>query len=373
MFLKLLKKWVFWAHLVTGLVAGLFIFSMSFTGFLLTYERQIVELSEMSYTADRTLGEQRISTDQVVAVLQKMHPDNPHIYIRWVNREGAAIPAWAGKHSYLLHPYSGDILRVGEGNASAFFHVVTDIHRYLMLHGSAQAIGKNINGYANLFFIFLLLSGAYLWLPKRFNRSALKGYLLLAKNYKSSHHRNRQWHLVFGIWCLPVLFVLSLTATLFHFDWANTALYGAFGQSVPEREKHPPVFDLSADKMPYEVLFQQAKMHAINNNAEQWYSMWLELGDKKHEARFYIDTSIGHRQEYAYSLFLDTRTGNEIKTLNKSDWTPGDQAWGTSRFLHTGEYFGFIGQTIAGLASLLACFLVYTGTVLAWRRLVINR
>ena len=91
------------------------------------------------------------------------------------------------------------------------------------------------------------------------------------------------------------------------------------------------------------------------------------------EARFYIDTSIGNRQEYAYSLFLDTRTGDAIKTLKKSDWTRGDQAWGTSRFLHTGEYFGFLGQTLAGLASLLACFLVYTGIVLAWKRLITKR
>ena len=373
MFLKLFKKWVFWAHLIIGLIAGLFIFSMSFTGFLLTYERQIVELDEMRFTVNNTYVQQRLSTDDVVDILRKSHPSQSHIYIRWVNREGAAIPAWAGKHSYLLHPYTGDVLREGEGLAADFFHVVTDIHRYLLLHGASQVIGKNINGYANLFFIFLLLSGAYLWLPKRFNRSALKGYLLLAKSYKSSHHRNRQWHLVFGIWCLPVLLVLSLTATLFHFDWANKALYGAFGQSVPEREKHLPVLDLSADKVPYDALFQQAKIHAINNGAADWYSMWLELGDKKHEARFYIDTSIGNRQEYAYSLFLDTRTGDAIKTLKKSDWTRGDQAWGTSRFLHTGEYFGFLGQTLAGLASLLACFLVYTGIVLAWKRLITKR
>ncbi|MGY0626884.1 MAG: PepSY-associated TM helix domain-containing protein, partial [Paraglaciecola chathamensis] len=36
-----------------------------------------------------------------------------------------------------------------------------------------------------------------------------------------------------------------------------------------------------------------------------------------------------------------------------------------------GEYFGVIGQTIAGLVSLIACILVYTGMLLAWRRLII--
>jgi sulfite reductase (NADPH) flavoprotein alpha-component len=38
------------------------------------------------------------------------------------------------------------------------------------------------------------------------------------------------------------------------------------------------------------------------------------------------------------------------------------------RGLHTGEALGFAGQTIAGLASLGGCFLVWTGFAMAWRR-----
>ena len=38
------------------------------------------------------------------------------------------------------------------------------------------------------------------------------------------------------------------------------------------------------------------------------------------------------------------------------------------RFAHTGEVLGFAGQTIAGLVSLGATLLVYTGLALSWRR-----
>ena len=38
------------------------------------------------------------------------------------------------------------------------------------------------------------------------------------------------------------------------------------------------------------------------------------------------------------------------------------------RFAHTGEVLGFAGQTIAGLVSLGATLLVYTGLMLSWRR-----
>ena len=38
------------------------------------------------------------------------------------------------------------------------------------------------------------------------------------------------------------------------------------------------------------------------------------------------------------------------------------------RFAHTGEVLGVVGQTIAGIASLGACVLAYTGAALSWRR-----
>jgi uncharacterized iron-regulated membrane protein len=40
------------------------------------------------------------------------------------------------------------------------------------------------------------------------------------------------------------------------------------------------------------------------------------------------------------------------------------------RFVHTGEYYGVLGQTIAGIASAAGILLVYTGFALALRRLV---
>ncbi|MEO6993608.1 MAG: PepSY-associated TM helix domain-containing protein, partial [Lacunisphaera sp.] len=50
----------------------------------------------------------------------------------------------------------------------------------------------------------------------------------------------------------------------------------------------------------------------------------------------------------------DLPTSRQIRT-----WT---------RFLHTGQAVGWIGQLIAGLACLGGCVLAYTGFALAWRR-----
>nr|WP_278345782.1 PepSY-associated TM helix domain-containing protein [Alteromonas macleodii] len=364
------KRWVFWAHLFAGLLASIVVFIMAFTGILLTYERQFKELSEMAYAQTIDIEKSVISTERVVSILREKHPNEAHIFVRWVNSEGAAIPAWAGEHSYLIHPYTGDILREGEGGVEEAFHVITDLHRYLLMEGDYQLIGKTITAYSNLIFIFLLLSGVIIWLPKHISKKSLKQQMWLRQKYTNKQHRRRHWHFVFGMWSLPFLVVIGLTATLFYFEWANKALYGMYGEQVPTREKKAMPETLDADVVSYDTLFTKAQQHANENGYQDWYSMWMEIGKSEGVARFYIDKSIGHRQELAYSLYFDTGTGDITRTLYKTDWPKGSQAWGTSRFLHTGEYFGFIGQTIAGLVSLLCCILVYTGTLLGVQRLL---
>ena len=76
------KRWVFWTHLTVGLLTAIFIFLMSATGVLLTYERQFKDLSEMAYRVAPDANAVRLSTDDVVATLQRLHPDEPHIFVR---------------------------------------------------------------------------------------------------------------------------------------------------------------------------------------------------------------------------------------------------------------------------------------------------
>jgi uncharacterized iron-regulated membrane protein len=61
-------------------------------------------------------------------------------------------------------------------------------------------------------------------------------------------------------------------------------------------------------------------------------------------------------------------TGDLLRRETFSDLTTGRQVRTWTRFLHTGEAVGWMGQTVAGMASLGGCVLVYTGFALAWRR-----
>ncbi len=68
------------------------------------------------------------------------------------------------------------------------------------------------------------------------------------------------------------------------------------------------------------------------------------------------------------TLALNPFTGETLRREGYDDLPLGRQVRAWTRFLHTGEALGPIGQGIAGLGSLGGVVLVWTGFALSWRR-----
>ena len=69
-------------------------------------------------------------------------------------------------------PYSGRLLGKGDAGVRAFFRSMTDWHRWLAASGEYRATGRAVTGASNLAFLFLVLSGAYLWNSRAPGRGA---------------------------------------------------------------------------------------------------------------------------------------------------------------------------------------------------------
>jgi len=81
-----------------------------------------------------------------------------------------------------------------------------------------------------------------------------------------------------------------------------------------------------------------------------------------------VDTGTGAQPQKKGTLQLDRVTGETRKWEPFEAQSKGRQWRSWMRFVHTGEYYGLIGQTIAGLVTAGACVLVWTGLALTWRR-----
>lgn len=100
-----------------------------------------------------------------------------------------------------------------------------------------------------------------------------------------------------------------------------------------------------------------------------WRSISLRLPNSADApVTFTIDHGDGGQPQKRAQLTLDRKTGEVVRWEPFSSFTKGRQLRSILRFAHTGEALGVVGQTIAGLVSLGACFMVWTGLALAWRR-----
>jgi uncharacterized iron-regulated membrane protein len=371
-----LHKIIFWTHLLAGVAAGLVIFIMSFTGVILMYEPQIAEYSEWNQRWVTPLGPeaQRLGFSDLVAKARAANPKGRPAAITVKSDPAASVIVNLGReNTVFINPYTGEIL----GGLSAthhFMHEIVDWHRWLGMEDEGRAVGKAITGACNLAFFWLAVTGVYLWWPQSWKWRGLKTSLLFNVRL-TGKARDWNWHNVIGFWSSRVLVVLTLTAAVMSYPWANDLLYALMGSEPPPRAQGPGGPAQRAgrtsarEKAPTKPL---ASFEALLATAKKQVPGWTMLM-MRFPARPDRPVAVSIVEPNAPHPFARSQLTLNRETAEVSKWEPTDNSLGRKlrtwfRGLHTGEAFGLFGQTIAGLASLGGCFLVWTGWSMAWRR-----
>jgi uncharacterized iron-regulated membrane protein len=373
-----IRKTFFWLHLILGCSAAIFIFLMSITGVALTYERQMIKAAERAdYPVAATSSTQALPLAELLIIAQG-YPTKKIAEIVIENQPNAPIIVKDGRKKVAyLNPYTGAELAVPGQNTKTFFSKLRAFHRWLTLDGKFSETGRWVNGIANIIFLVLILSGLYLWLPKRFNSRAFKQRLTLSGNYQSKSARNYQWHNVFGVYMAPVLFVLVVTAVFFSFKWPGNTLKNLVSTESLSLEK--PV-QVSAQQALLQLPIEQ-QLLKVKALYPQWQNIQFSLDTSSNylldssleniptnNKVYQVDQGNGGEPQKRLKVLLNKTTGDLVQEQKFEQLSTYSKLRSYIRFLHTGEFFGLFGQTIAGLASLLACLLVYTGAMLSWRR-----
>src|SRR5262245_45837768 len=150
--MKLVRRFLFWCHLTVGVTAGVIIFTMSVTGVLLTYEKQITAWADLR--ASRiALPSSETSRLPVQTLLQEVRKARPGLTISSITvRADASEPiafGIAGGSFLFVNPYTGAVISEGNRNVRGFFRGVTDIHRWLGAQGDNRVTARAITGACN--------------------------------------------------------------------------------------------------------------------------------------------------------------------------------------------------------------------------------
>ena len=154
-----LRTLLFWPHLVAGVLAGALILSMSATGVLLTYERQLVEWSNSDLRSHVPASPSRLPIEQIVASFQQAYPDLTPSSIAIGSQPDDAVIVSAGPRTFYFDAYGGGVLGEARQGMRRFMSDVRAWHRWLAAEGEARATARAFTGWSNLLFLFLVCSG----------------------------------------------------------------------------------------------------------------------------------------------------------------------------------------------------------------------
>ncbi|MDP3073866.1 MAG: PepSY-associated TM helix domain-containing protein [Opitutaceae bacterium] len=372
------RKTLFWLHLVAGLVAGVAIGIMCFTGTVLAFEKELVAWAERDarQIAPPPAATPRLTLTQLQVRLREAQPEvRPASVV--LHRDPRAAVAFAAGRSgtFYVNPYTGEVRQPQSVAMGEFMRTMTGVHRYLGFTGdTSRPRGKLINGICNLAFFVLAVTGLYLWMPRAWSWRAVQPVIWFRQN-ATAKARDFNWHNTIGFWCAPVLIVLTLTAVPISFRWGGELLYTLTGTALPSTGPQssgapPPV----ALVPPAPAGSSQVPADLFIAAAERLLPAWKTLTLRLTSSNAAQPVTLTVREQASWprtastTLQFDPFTAQLLRRDGHAELNAARQVRGWTRFLHTGEALGWVGQFVAGLACLGGCFLVYTGFALSWRR-----
>lgn len=378
---RAVRRLVFWIHLGLGCAAGLVILTMSVTGILLAFERQInAKADAPAVLQGQTNTAGQASVDLLLDRLRSSGQGTPTQLVVHSDADAPVEARYGREKTLLLNPWTAEVIGQPNESTRAFFGAVERVHRSVGL-GMGSAVGRGITGAANLVFLFMLISGVYLWLPKVWSAASVKARAVFRRGVKG-RAREWNWHHVVGIWVvIPLVFIVA-SGVVMSYPWANNLLYTMTGSKAlaaggprgegPAREgggsleSHAGAGGTDVSLHGIDEMVQAAKQQV-----PEWKSISVDVpSTDARSLTLSVDTSAGGQPEKARQLVINRETGRVDAVKRFSDNVPGRRLRAYARFVHTGEEFGLLGEVIAALASLGAVVLVWTGFSMALRRLM---
>lgn len=369
---------------------------LAVTGVILTYEAQLNEWALRDYRADPpSPGVAPLGLDDLIARVSGGTPAGlvTSAALRRDPRKPAVLGLDDGTTVY-VDRFTGERLGNGDTRMRRFLRSVMYWHRWFALDGEYRIIGRTVVAIANLGFLFLLVSGIYLWWPSAGSRAAWKHALWFRPRLRG-RARDYNWHKVIGFWSAVPLVIIVFSGATISYQWAADFVHRLAGDTPPFQQSPRPwqsetretpsvapdpatsspatpgVFARELGSIRGRSAFVELQVLAAKAGAgtPEWRTLTIDLPESIHDPVVVtVDRGTGRQPSKREDLLFDRATGELVGRAGYPTFTRGFKIRRWLRFAHTGEVYGVVGQTIAGVVSLAVAVLVWTGLAMSWRR-----
>ena len=224
-------------HLWLSIPFGLIITVTCFSGAALVFENEIMELCRHDFYYVSKVEETPLPAGELAQKVAATLPDS--ISVTGISISSDPAKAYQvnlskpRRASVYIDQYTGEIK--GKYERAPFFTTMFKLHRWLldsMKPDGGIFWGKMIVGVSTLMFVFVLISGIIIWIPR--STKALKNSLKISVN----KGWKRFWydlHIAGGLYTFIFLLALSLTGLTWSFSWYRTGFFKVFGVEMQEK------------------------------------------------------------------------------------------------------------------------------------------
>lgn len=352
-------------HLWLSVPFGLLITLICFSGAMLVFETEVMELCHRDLYYVEKVGPAPLPMGKVAEKVAATLPDS--VSVTGVTASSAPERAWQvnlskpRRASVYVDQYTGEIK--GKYERAPFFTTMFRLHRWLldsMKPDGGIFWGKMIVGTATLMFVFVLISGIVIWWPR--TKKALKNSLKIVAG-KGWRRFCYDLHVAGGMYTLVLLLVMALTGLTWSFSWYRTGFYKLFGVETTQggggRHGAPAQTAAHSPFTSWQKVYEELK--ELNPDYKQ-------IAVSKGSATVSFNRLGNQRAADRYTF--NPRSGEITGATLYKDADASGKIRGWIFSVHVGSWGGLTTRILSFLAALVGASLPLMGYYLWIRRLV---
>jgi len=349
-------------HLWLGIGAGLILFVVCLTGTILAFEEEIEQaINPFLYEVEIPANAERLSLEALNKKVVTQLPEGGRVFYVYIPHEANSAykvnyrPKEGRGSTYLVNPYTGEVLGNSKAKGSEFFMTVFRLHRWLLLD---TEVGRPIVGVSTIIFFFIIISGWVIWFPKKVKnwRQGLK--IKWNANWKRV---NFDLHSTLGFYASIFLLLMTLTGLKWSFKWYKDGVTDLLSSPKKEKVKHEYTIGEGEKPLNYAALLDE-----INSNLPYEGAFRVYIQSK--EDNPFVDIHKYQTGFFASSgqdrIKLNRFTGEIVELDDFSEKPLGDKIVASLYPIHVGSFYGMFTRILYFIACAIATTLPITGTII---------
>ena len=356
-----MKIWLRRIHLVLALLSGLFLVSLSVSGGLLLYAKDIQAWINPQYWLVETEPNQSkqayLSLSELVERIENQTQQKVHIIERAEQTNHSWQARLANKNYLNINPYTGEIL-LRHRFYDTFYGFVMSWHRWLLYTDEQGKTPMKVwMSIASLLLIFEVVLGVYLWLKPKHRLKRLK-VRWRAKNRVLLH----QLHGTLGILLAVPLMLIAFTGMTFQWPEQTKAVVQWLTFGEVEQHTFNEKVKVANNNFQLDSAYVKASSALANGSV---YRIYLPKSNEQPLALRMKMPNESHGYSWSWS---NPYSGQVLATFNAGEASWTTQVWNFRYKFHIGEFIGWPIKILWLFISILPVFFVVSGTYLWLKR-----